>query len=60
MLVGEAPFKSKNQNELFGKIKACKIGFPKNFSLAAKDLVRKLLKTKADERIGVREIFEHP
>lgn len=60
LLVGEAPFKSKNQSELFSKIKACKIGFPKNFSMTAKDLVRKLLKTSADERLGVEEIFEHP
>lgn len=60
LLVGEAPFKSKNQNELFGKIKACKIGFPKNFSLTAKDLVRKLLKTDAEQRIEVEEVLDHP
>ncbi|OMJ84994.1 hypothetical protein SteCoe_13765 [Stentor coeruleus] len=60
LLVGEAPFRSKNQSELFKKIKDCKIGFPKNFSLNAKDLVRKLLKTTAEERICVEEILEHP
>ena len=59
LLVGEAPFRSKNQSELFSKIKACKIGFPKNFSFTAKDLVKKLLKTTAEERIGVAEILEH-
>jgi serine/threonine protein kinase len=60
MLVGEAPFRSKSQTELFNKIKACKIGFPKNFSLNAKDLVRKLLKTTAEERINVNGLLEHP
>ena len=59
MLVGEAPFRSKSQTELFNKIKACKIGFPKNFSLNAKDLVRKLLKTTAEERINVEGLLEH-
>lgn len=59
MLVGEAPFRSKSQSELFSKIKACKIGFPKNFSLNAKDLVRKLLKTTAEERLNVEALLEH-
>lgn len=59
LLVGEAPFRSKSQTELFKKIKDCKIGFPKNFSLNAKDLVRKLLKTTAEDRICVEEVLEH-
>ena len=59
MLAGEAPFRSKSQTELFNKIKACKIGFPKNFSLSAKDLVRKLLKTTAEDRINVEGLLDH-
>ena len=60
LLTGNAPFQSKNQEELFGKIKRLKVGFTKNFPQGAKELVRSLLRTNPDERITIKELLEHP
>ena len=60
LLTGNAPFQSNNQEELFGKIKGNRIGFPKNFPMAAKDLVKGLLKPNPSERITISELLNHP
>ncbi|CAG9332246.1 unnamed protein product [Blepharisma stoltei] len=60
MLVGRAPFQSNTQAELFDKIRAAKIGFPKNFPLLAKDLVKRLLNPNPDLRITITKLLEHP
>jgi len=60
LLTGRAPFRSSNQAELLNKIKAAKVGFPKNFPVAAKDLVRKLLNPNPRERLSIEELLDHP
>ena len=60
MLTAKAPFHSNSQTELFEKIRRVKIGFPKNFPILAKDLVKRLLRTAPEERITLDELFNHP
>lgn len=60
MLTSKAPFHSNSQTELFEKIRRVKIGFPKNFPILAKDLVKRLLRTAPEERINLDELFNHP
>ena len=60
LLTGKAPFESKTQEELFDKIKNLRVGFPKNFPNGAKDLVRSLLKSNPEDRIGIAKLLEHP
>lgn len=60
MLSGRAPFSSDTQAELFKKIRSAKVGFPKNFPIYAKDLVKRLLHTNPDLRISIEKLLEHP
>jgi len=45
---------------MFDKILNVRIKFPKNFSPLAMDLILKLLKANAEERLGLQEIINHP
>lgn len=64
MLIGQAPFKSNNDDILFQKIVNGSFDFPsKFFDDDAKELIRSLLNTNPSERLGcsnkgVREIKE--
>ena len=60
MLTSKAPFHSNSQTELFEKIRRVKIGFPKNFPILAKDLVKRVLRAPPEERITLDELFSHP
>ena len=66
MLCGFPPFasQSKNQKDLFRKIKAGKFSFPnpywKDISEDAKDLISNLLKVNPDERFTAQQLLAHP
>ena len=60
MLCGFLPFEDKNNEILFKKIRSCKLEFPHYISLISKDLIKKILVTNPDKRIGIKEIKRHP
>ena len=60
MLCGFLPFEDKDNEILFKKIRKCKLEFPHHISLISKDLIRKILVTNPDKRIGIKEIKKHP
>merc|ERR1712166_1159479 len=66
MICGFPPFasQSKNQKDLFRKIKAGKFSFPmpywKGISEDAKDLITNLLKVNPDERYTAQQLLAHP
>ena len=60
LLTGGAPFQASNQAAMFEKILKVRITFPKNFPPLAKDLIAKLLKANANERIPLAEVMNHP
>ena len=60
LLTGRPPFEGKNQQQLFENILKFRIRWPKGFNAVAKDLVVKLLKPNAEERIPLADITKHP
>lgn len=57
MLCGKFPFKASSDDELFRKITRGTFAFTDNVSVGAQDLILKILKTKASERISIAEVF---
>ncbi|CEI95899.1 hypothetical protein RMCBS344292_10075 [Rhizopus microsporus] len=60
MIVGHAPFTSKNPIELYENILLCSIQWPSDISSEAKDLIQGLLKVKPADRYNLQEIKAHP
>ena len=60
MLCGFLPFDHKDNDKLFLKILECKIKYPTNLSLEAKDLIKKILVPDPMKRITISEIKKHP
>lgn len=63
MLVGKSPFFSKKSNEVFKKILERDIYFPPDMDKDARDLIDKLLKVNAYERLGMAsygDLKAHP
>ena len=60
MLCGYLPFEDKDNDELFKKILECKLEFPRFLSFNSKDLIKKILVTNPDKRIGIEDIKKHP
>lgn len=60
MLAGRAPFESKQKETLFENIRKLKLKFPMTFPPLAKDLVRRLLRIKPEERLSLEELLNHP
>ncbi len=60
MLCGYLPFEDKDNDELFKKILECKLEFPRFLSFNSKDLIKKILVTNPDKRIGIEDIKIHP
>ncbi len=60
MLCGFLPFEDKDNEILFKKIRKCKLEFPHHISLISKDLIKKILVTNPDKRIGIKDIKKHP
>lgn len=69
MLFGHSPFRSADQlnrqNNIIRNIKQCKYKFPENIRVSeeAKDLIRRLLVRKPEQRLGHKggvEIQQHP
>merc|ERR1711918_244714 len=66
MLCGFPPFASasKNQKDLFRKIKSGKFSFPSPYwdgiSEEAKDLIRNLLEVDPNERYNAEQLLQHP
>lgn len=52
MLVGYPPFYDENPFQIYQKILAAKIEWPRHIDLVAKDLIRKLLATDRTKRLG--------
>lgn len=54
MMVGEPPFKAHDEAKLFLKIEQGKVAFPGKVSISseAKDLIRRLMRTEAEKRLG--------
>ena len=64
MLCGKQPFEGDNDDEIYEKIRLCKIDFndeeQDNISNDAKDLIKKLLIKDAKKRYSAREALAHP
>ena len=65
MVIGETPFSVKNKNQdLFTKILANKIKFPKGISSDLKSFISSLMKADPSQRLGAKngfvEIINHP
>ncbi|KAL5290009.1 PDPK1 family protein [Megaselia abdita] len=59
MISGLPPFRGKTDYFIFREILSCNLVFPEGFDEDAKDLVKKLLKLNADERIGAQDKSGH-
>ena len=59
LLSGHSPFKGRTQLELFEKIRAGKVAFPKAFPILAKDLVKKMLQVDPDRRLPIELVLDH-
>ena len=60
MLCGTVPFKAPNMKELHVLIKKGDYKFPVEISEESKDLIRKLLVLKPEDRLSIPEILAHP
>ena len=60
MLTHKLPFNEKKVNDTYKKILECKYDIPKKLSKNAKDLIKKIIKLKPEERIKLSEIKNHP
>ena len=64
LLCGEPPFDGDTEEEIFEKVKKCKINFShpqfKNVSDNCKDLIKKLLQKKMSRRIRAKDALRHP
>lgn len=60
MLVGHTPFRSQVKQNMLINISKCKPKFPLSFPEPAKDLISRILVKNSTERLGVKEILEHP
>lgn len=63
MISGQPPFRGVNEYQILQKINKLHYRFPNGFDETAKDLVKRLLVTEVEERLGyngIDEIKEHP
>jgi len=58
-LVGSPPFEEEKTDRTYARICRVDLRFPAHMSPGARDLVSKLLKYKADDRIPLKKILEH-
>ena len=61
MIYGYLPFENINNNNdlLFQKISECKVDYPRNSSIFALDLLKKILVADSNERIKIDNIKKH-
>ncbi|VDK45902.1 unnamed protein product [Anisakis simplex] len=61
-LVGRPPFEAKEQHETFAKIMNCYITYPPAVAVpdGAKDLIAKLVRKEASERLSLVDVLIHP
>ncbi len=59
LLAGYAPFSGANQDELFNNIRKVKINWPTDFPPLAKNLITRILKLNAKDRMSLDEILMH-
>jgi len=62
LLTGKLPFEAFSSKEIYSKIQEGKYSFPANvnLSIAAKDLVSKMLVVDPEKRIKLSQILRHP
>ncbi len=60
LLTGYPPFNGSNMNVLSDNIIKGKIQWPQDINLEAKDLISKVLKTDPKERLGLKQMLNHP
>jgi serine/threonine protein kinase len=63
MISGQPPFRGVSEYKILQKINKLQYCFPQGFDETAKDLVKRLLVTEVEERLGhsgIDEIKEHP
>jgi len=60
LLVGRPPFESENAQDTYTKIIVGKCDFPSHVSLAAQDLIRRLLQKMPINRIDLKDVKNHP
>ncbi|XP_046639231.1 aurora kinase-like isoform X1 [Daphnia pulicaria] len=58
-LVGSPPFEEEKQDLTYRRICKVDLKFPAHLSTGAKDLIAKLLKPRAEDRIPLRKLLEH-
>lgn len=59
-LVGKPPFEAEDNNATYRKIIKNVVSFPPEISEGARDLVRKLLRRKPEDRIPLEQVLKHP
>ena len=60
MLTRKLPFNEKKESDTYKKILSCKFDIPKKLSKNAKDLLKKMIRLKPEERIKLSDIKKHP
>lgn len=60
LLTGKCPFKGSSDNVVYDNILKNKIDWPKDINLEAKNLIGKILRTEAKDRISLAEMLMHP
>lgn len=60
LLTGFPPFSGSNMSVLSDNIIKGKIVWPQDINLEAKDLLSKILKTDPKERLGLKQMLNHP
>lgn len=60
MLAGYCPFQGREQKELQEKILRCRYSFPKGFPEGPKEIVKRLLVPRGNDRQSAGELLVHP
>jgi BR serine/threonine kinase len=60
LLVGRFPFIENGRDETIGRIKSGTFSIPSNVPGEVQDLIKRMLTVDSTQRIGIKEIREHP
>lgn len=60
LLVGRPPFEAIEEREMYEKIRKVCLRFPSFVAPDARDFITRLLKKRPQERMSLKEAFDHP
>lgn len=58
-LVGAAPFESNDTDKTYEKIRRVEVKYPSHLTVGAKDVISKLLRKTASDRITLVDVMQH-